>query len=100
MELEEIDRIHDEEENIIELLEKLMEEFTAKFADLGVSLVEFVNGYLRKRMEEVLYRKEQIPSDELEAQRELSVWLREERSVDDDFFELFWKEVEKLNKGF
>jgi ankyrin repeat protein len=86
----EIYRIHEEERDDLELLAKLMEDFTLKFIELQISLEEFITGYWRERMAEELYKKTQIPTNELERQRELGVWLKEEQDPKHDFFEGIW----------
>jgi hypothetical protein len=89
----EIDRIRDEEVVNLMLLETLMHEFIAKFAELGCSLEDFYRGYWRTRMEEELYKEEQIPEDELDGQREHGVWLtKEEDGASYDFFDGLWED--------
>jgi hypothetical protein len=89
----EIDRIRGEEVVDLMLLETLMDEFIAKFAELGCSLSDFYRGYWRTRMEEELYKDEQIPEDELDGQRELWVWLtKEEDGASYDFFGGLWED--------
>lgn len=89
----EIDHIRDEEMVGLMLLEMLMDEFTAKFAELGCSLEDFYRGYWRTRVEEELYKDEQIPEDELDGQRELAVWLtKEEDGASYYFFDGLWED--------
>lgn len=86
----EIDRIHEEESLGLQLLEILMEDFTTKFTNLGISLQEFFTGYWRERMEEELYRNDPTPMDELNGQKELGVWLKEQWDIKQDFFAQLW----------
>lgn len=83
----EIHRIHDEERELLHLLETLMKEFTAKFTELGMSIGEFLSGYWKNRMKEELYRNEEISADQLDVQREHGIWLRTRNDLGVSFFE-------------
>jgi hypothetical protein len=85
-EQEEANRIQEEERAGLQLLERLMEEFTGKFAELDIDLESFLRGYWRERMEAELYGQDEIPTDEIELQRELGVWLRREKDTENSFF--------------
>jgi hypothetical protein len=88
-EQEKIYRIQEEKRVGLQLLERLMAEFTGKFAELEIDLEPFLRGYWRERMEAELYRQNKAQTDELEGQRELGVWLREKK---DGFFGRLWEE--------
>lgn len=81
----EIYRIHDKERLDLQLLETLTKDFTAKFTDLGVSLNDFFTGYRKERMEEDLYRNEATLADQLGAQHEHCLWLKEHKDLEHDF---------------
>lgn len=89
---EQRDGIHEEETLGLHVLETLMEDFAAKFAELDTSLEDFITGYWRERMEGELYRKDQIPEDELNRIRELGVYLKDETDLGNDFFTRLWVE--------
>ncbi|KAK3989402.1 hypothetical protein QBC44DRAFT_85771 [Cladorrhinum sp. PSN332] len=88
---EEVRRIREEESADLHLLESLVEEFTAKFASLALPLGDFLRGYWRQRMEEILYGEDLIPKEELQGQRELGVHLKVVRDRKDDFFSGLWR---------
>jgi hypothetical protein len=78
----EISEIHDEERGTITKLEELMDEFFAKYEELGMPLVSFVEEYWQRRMDEVLgaLENETLQDDEIAKIRELGVVLKLEET--------------------
>jgi hypothetical protein len=60
---------------LIELLEKLMEEFNAKYAELRIPFLDFYNGYWKERMKEVIEELNVVNDEELRKMEELGVVL-------------------------
>ena len=69
----EVLEIHDEERLLIERLEDLLVEFDLIYRELNVSKVQFLLGYWRPRMDQVLQESGDIDEEKL---RELGVILR------------------------
>jgi hypothetical protein len=59
----------------IKLLEKLLDEFNAKYTELGLPFLEFYNGYWKARMNEVIDELEVVNEEELQKTEELGVVL-------------------------
>ena len=74
---EEIKEIREEERLMIAQLDDLVVEFVAKYAELGVSLLEFFEGYWEDRMEEVLDESGSVDEEEVRRLAELGVVLKE-----------------------
>jgi hypothetical protein len=70
---EEAVQIHEEERLLIQKLEDLVAEFDAKYEELGIPLTEFLTGYWRTRMDEVLKRDEKLYTEEVKKMREVGV---------------------------
>ena len=74
---EEIKEIREEERLIIAQLDDLVAEFVAKYTELGVSLLEFFEGYWEDRMEEVLDKSGSVDEEQIRRFTELGVVLEE-----------------------
>lgn len=71
---EDWEQILDEDSSLIEELEELVDEFEQEYARLNVSLVQFLRGYWRMRMEEVREaRSGDLHEDQKRALREIGV---------------------------
>jgi hypothetical protein len=80
----EILRIHDEESLLIQQLEDLVAEFNAKYEELGIPLTEFLTGYWRTRMDEVLKEDEKLHEEEVKRMREVGVIVKDDYEDDGD----------------
>jgi hypothetical protein len=78
---DDIQRIHDEEKEMIEKFEGLLVEFENKKSELGISTSEFLLGYWRERMREVLNEPGVFNKEEVEA---LGVRVYETDNVKED----------------
>ena len=74
---EDIKEIREEERLMIAQLDDLVVEFVAKYTELGVSLLEFFEGYWEDRMEEVLDESGPVDEEEVRRLTELGVVLEE-----------------------
>ena len=74
---EDIKEIREEERLMIAQLDDLVVEFVEKYTELGVSLLEFFEGYWEGRMEEVLDESESLDEEEVRRLTELGVVLEE-----------------------
>ncbi|MCJ1408801.1 hypothetical protein MMC19_002877 [Ptychographa xylographoides] len=81
--LEEIEEIREEDRDLLEKLEELLDEFETKRQELGVSALEFLQGYWRTRMDEVLKDSSSLDEDAL---RRIGVVVHdaELENMDDD----------------
>jgi hypothetical protein len=60
-----VEEIREEDRFRLQLLEEFVTEFATKYAELGVGLMEFLEGYWTERMKKVLSQ----PADEEEIRR-------------------------------
>ena len=65
--------IHDEERFLISELETLVVEFAEKYTELGVSLLDFLKGYWKTRMEQIEWEEEPLDDEEIAKIEELGV---------------------------
>lgn len=72
---DEIAEIQDEDKHLVARLDSLVEEFDAKFEELGQSLVEFFYGYWSERMEEIGKEVDELSQEDVEAIQETGVIL-------------------------
>lgn len=85
LETDEINEIHEEEQEDLQLLERLLVEFDHRREQFGHPLLrEFINGYWQTRMEEVLSERKPMDYDKI---REIGVVLHDSGSGSDpDFY--------------
>ena len=80
---EEIDEIQEDEHDLIRQLEELVTGFEAKFDELGIPLVQFLEEHWKPRMEEVLEVNSEAKEREERRMRELGIIVRKESGVDE-----------------
>lgn len=78
---DEIAEIQDEDKHLVARLDSLVEEFDAKFEELGQSLVEFFYGYWSERMEEIENEVDELSQEDVEAIQETGVILEVREEV-------------------
>lgn len=69
--------IREEERFLAAQLDDLVPEFVAKYAELGVSLLEFFEGYWKDRMEQILDDSGSVDEEKVHRIKELGVVLEE-----------------------
>ena len=79
--MDEINEIQEEERDLIQQLEDLVAEFEAKFDDLGIPLIPFLEEHWKPRMDEVLRANDEEKKEEKRRMRELGVTIGEESSL-------------------
>jgi hypothetical protein len=77
---EEIAEIGQENKPVIETLETLVSEFEAIFDELGLPLIEFLEGYWHTRMMEHLLERDPYNEEHDQGARSIGVILQAERS--------------------
>lgn len=73
--------IQEEERDLIQQLEDLVAEFEAKFDELGIPLIPFLEEHWKPRMDEVLRANDEEKKEEKRRMRELGVTIGEESSL-------------------
>ncbi|KAI1373936.1 hypothetical protein F4677DRAFT_461777 [Hypoxylon crocopeplum] len=77
MEPAEVEEVREEDRHLAELLDILMIEFEAKFREMSIPLIRFIQEYLYPRMEEVGKERDELLPEDLHAIREIGVVLDE-----------------------
>jgi hypothetical protein len=71
---DEIEEIHEEEATLISWLEELVAELTGKYDELGYGLCDFIEQYVKPRLEEIVHLEME---KEKKIDPELSAWWPE-----------------------
>lgn len=83
MSMDEIGEIQEEEYSLIQQLEDLVDEFEAKFHELGIPLIQFLVECWKPRMEEVLKVNSEQKEAEERRMRELGIIVRRDSGVEE-----------------
>lgn len=94
---EEITEIRQENGSVIETLEILVSEFEAKFVELGLPLIEFLEGYWHTRMIEHLLERDPYNEEHDRGARSIGVILQAEESELDRVPLLIGAQVKELD---
>jgi hypothetical protein len=74
--------IHEDEAEMIAELEKMVSEFTTEFSELDCTLIQFMDGPWKKRMDK--WNSNPMTEEELAKLRELGVVLEDDRAKDEN----------------